>query len=97
MTRVKRKIAEEESMKEYTVRRGDMNDMRTEKERGEERKVGGERRGSIKLVTTCISCVQNISGSSFLKDFLPTIMIWSFTALLPALVAFTGTTLDASQ
>ena len=44
MTRVKRKIAEEESMKEYTVRRGDM---RTEKERGEERKVGGERRGSI--------------------------------------------------
>ena len=47
MTRVKRKIAEEESMKEYTVRRGDMYDMRTEKERGEERKVGGKRRGSI--------------------------------------------------
>ena len=47
MTRVKRKIAEEESRKEYTLRRGDMNDMRTEKERGEERKVGVERRGSI--------------------------------------------------
>jgi len=31
---------------------------------------------------------QNSTGSSWIQDFLPTVMLWSFTALLPLLVSY---------
>ncbi len=34
--------------------------------------------------------VQNSTGSSWIQDFLPTVMLWSFTALLPLLVSYSG-------